>query len=276
MKRKTFGAAALAVALTFSMTGSSALASGHMLDEFTQAELDTNWEADRQFPSGGVLSESDFGRDNVAELSIDSGAPDQNTFRRTEGLKTPAGNFGQAVQIDLYIDPDWADTATRAGFWVVGDDGAGARDNIFGIIEFVNLELSTSGDSAQGDHEGWRMWDSNVGWVNLTTAFTYGEWVTLSIMLDTTLGQYTYAVDGENVGTVVGGNHFIRELFINSYNYGLDTFPTLDTASYAAHWHVGLEDIDSKDQCKDGSWEAAGFKNQGQCIKFVNTGQDSR
>jgi len=29
----------------------------------------------------------------------------------------------------------------------------------------------------------------------------------------------------------------------------------------------------SKDQCKNGGWKAFGFKNQGQCIKFVNTGK---
>lgn len=31
-----------------------------------------------------------------------------------------------------------------------------------------------------------------------------------------------------------------------------------------------------KDDCKNGGWEMYGFKNQGQCIRFVNTGKDSR
>jgi len=31
-----------------------------------------------------------------------------------------------------------------------------------------------------------------------------------------------------------------------------------------------------KDDCKNGGWESFGFSNQGQCIRFVNTGQDSR
>jgi hypothetical protein len=30
------------------------------------------------------------------------------------------------------------------------------------------------------------------------------------------------------------------------------------------------------DDCKDGGWEDFGFRNQGQCIRFVNTGEDSR
>lgn len=36
------------------------------------------------------------------------------------------------------------------------------------------------------------------------------------------------------------------------------------------------EDPTTKDDCKRGGWEDYGFRNQGQCIKFVNTGKDSR
>lgn len=32
----------------------------------------------------------------------------------------------------------------------------------------------------------------------------------------------------------------------------------------------------TKDECKDGGWEAFGFRNQGQCVRFVETGKDSR
>jgi len=32
----------------------------------------------------------------------------------------------------------------------------------------------------------------------------------------------------------------------------------------------------TKDDCKDGGWMAFGFKNQGQCVDFVETGHDSR
>lgn len=251
-------------------------AHGDLLEPFTQNELDTNWEADRQFPSDGVTSVSEFGRDEVARIGIDSDETTAGTFTRTEGIKTfGAGNFGNEVHVDLYIDPVWEDTAVRAGFWVVGDNG-GARDNLFGILEFVNLEPSTSGASAVGDHEGWRFWDSTIGWTNSPIDFEYGEWTTLTIELDSTAGLYTYSVNGEIVGTADGGTSFIRELFLNSYNYGLDTFPNLGNGDYAAHWHVGEVQPTSIDECKKGGWEDFGFRNQGQCIRFVNTGQDSR
>lgn len=31
-----------------------------------------------------------------------------------------------------------------------------------------------------------------------------------------------------------------------------------------------------KDDCKNGGWEAFGFRNQGQCVSFFETGNDSR
>ena len=34
--------------------------------------------------------------------------------------------------------------------------------------------------------------------------------------------------------------------------------------------------LENKDQCKAGDWEALGFKNQGQCVRYVETGKDSR
>lgn len=37
-----------------------------------------------------------------------------------------------------------------------------------------------------------------------------------------------------------------------------------------------LPDAQTKEDCKDGGWEDYGFANQGQCIRFVETGTDSR
>ena len=39
---------------------------------------------------------------------------------------------------------------------------------------------------------------------------------------------------------------------------------------------VGPNNPTTKDDCRNGGWERFGFRNQGQCIRFVNTGQDSR
>lgn len=39
---------------------------------------------------------------------------------------------------------------------------------------------------------------------------------------------------------------------------------------------VGANDPTSKEDCKRGGWQQFGFRNQGQCVRFVNTGKDSR
>lgn len=37
-----------------------------------------------------------------------------------------------------------------------------------------------------------------------------------------------------------------------------------------------VADPQNKDECKRGGWQDFGFRNQGQCIRFVTTGNDSR
>jgi hypothetical protein len=37
-----------------------------------------------------------------------------------------------------------------------------------------------------------------------------------------------------------------------------------------------LSDASSRMDCMNGGWEEFGFRNQGQCIRYVNTGQNSR
>lgn len=247
------------------------------LNPFTPQELANTWVPDRQFPSGGTDVGSAFDRDNVLQIIIDSDEPESEIFPRTEGMKT-AGvrDFGNAVKIDLYLDPDWENKAVRAGFWVAGVDDEGDRDNWFGILEFVNLETSTSGESPQGNHEGFRIWDSSIGWTeNPDTDFQYGEWVTLGIELNPNAGKYTYYINGVEVGTANGGNNYIGELFLNSYNYGLDEFPDLGSDSYTASWHISANNPQTKADCKKG-YDKYGFDNQGRCIQFVNTGRDSR
>ena len=49
--------------------------------------------------------------------------------------------------------------------------------------------------------------------------------------------------------------------FINSYGTGLRGTSGLTFTPFPTH----------KDQCKKDGWEAFGFRNQGQCMKFVNT-----
>lgn len=259
MKRKTLGATALAVALMFSMAA-SAVASGHMLDPFTQDELDNNWEADRLYPSGGVESVAAHGRTDVAAISMDSSqASDQGDWWGYEGIKQVA-DHGSAVQVDLYVPSAWQGHPANAGFWA----SDAPTISVYPIIAFRNSDTVPA---------GFYTWDG-AGWVNSGIPVNYDGWNTLALSLDTTNEVINYAINGQDAGDVAATGDSIGQVFLNQYNYG--AFDPDNAVDYTSHWHVGLEDIDSKDQCRDGSWEEAGFKNQGQCIKFVSTGQDSR
>jgi hypothetical protein len=35
-------------------------------------------------------------------------------------------------------------------------------------------------------------------------------------------------------------------------------------------------DPEDKDDCRDGGWDRYGFRNQGQCVRFLEAGKDSR
>lgn len=88
---------------------------------------------------------------------------------------------------------------------------------------------------------------------------------------DSDAGWWFGKVDHSSFGTLSGGND------VNLFKGLMDELRLYD-AALTSEEVAGLFDpeVKSKDECKDGAWEAEGFKNQGQCIKFVNTGKDSR
>jgi hypothetical protein len=50
----------------------------------------------------------------------------------------------------------------------------------------------------------------------------------------------------------------------------------LDPFFYGLVMKLNSGDPSTKEDCKDGGWENYGFQNQGQCIRFIETGEDSR
>lgn len=71
-----------------------------------------------------------------------------------------------------------------------------------------------------------------------------------------------------------------RDVKVNDVEgqYDSEEFDNPEDGSLTARAYFLADDADPevKDDCKKGGWEDYGFKNQGQCIKFVNTGKDSR
>ena len=264
--RKQMGVIGIAlVAMLFALTGalgmiSPSMAASHLLDPFTQDELENNWVADRQYPSGGVESVSFEERDNVAEIGVVADEQQDDAFRQFEGIKK-VDDFGAEVQVDLYVPAEWELTETspaNVGFWA-SDDPITA----YPLIVFRN--------SATVD-AGFYVYDTQTGaYIPSNVAVEYDDWNTLSIALDTEEDNVNYDINGQSAGSSYAGSDSIGQVFLNHYNDG--------ERDYSAHWHVGVEEEpqpQTKDECKRGGFADFGFRNQGQCIRFVNTGQDSR
>jgi hypothetical protein len=74
-------------------------------------------------------------------------------------------------------------------------------------------------------------------------------------------------------GMTFTGDMTQQQVFYGIYGYGAThgvSFESITVEGCLA------DDPPEKDACKDGGWELYGFRNQGQCIRFVNTGKDSR
>jgi hypothetical protein len=254
---------------------------------FTQAELDTNWGPERIAPSGGYSSVATFeGRNDVAKINIDSSKASSDAYYRTEGIKNPkntadsfavGGDFGQSVQVDLYLDPVFNTNATRAGLWTLADNGAGGADPVngpFGIIEFANI----------AGYEGFRYFDPTVGYKPIAgfNEADYGKWVTLKITLNPETDQYVYWVNGVQVGASASPttSTYLHSVMLNHRNFGLDPQIGLTTNSYSVHWHGGVTKaiLSNKEDCKNNGWKTGAlqnntrtFKNQGDCVSYFAT-----
>jgi hypothetical protein len=84
---------------------------------------------------------------------------------------------------------------------------------------------------------------------------------------DALLGTLTFPLTGNSrvllldFGTVTG----IRKVtLVGDDPVGID------------HLSFSKPDPRNKDECKKGGWATFGFRNQGQCVRFVETGKDSR
>lgn len=226
MRKSIFGVMAVVMALALS-TMAVAIASSTMLEPFTQEELDTNWEADRQFPSGGVTSVSAHGRDDVAAIGVvGADRSTEGEFYYFEGI-TKVDDFGLAVQVDLYVPAEWENAETsplNVGFWA-NDDPSSA----YPVIAFRNGEAVVAGFYTF-DGSDWAATDINVN---------YDAWNTLSITLDPDTGIVNYDVNGQDAGTLAASGDSLGQVFLNHYNDGVNDF--------TAHWHAGAEEPENGD-----------------------------
>lgn len=76
---------------------------------------------------------------------------------------------------------------------------------------------------------------------------------------------------GHNGHSAFGGRERLEGVMDEFRVYGRELTDAEITILFAV-----LPDPTSEEACRDGSWEAYGFRNQGQCVRFIETGEDSR
>jgi len=68
-----------------------------------------------------------------------------------------------------------------------------------------------------------------------------------------------------------------RSAFIGTQEPGIfEATVVLSTGTLTQSLFVDCSTPASKEECKHGGWRRFGFKNQGQCIAFVNHGPQTR
>ena len=103
-----------------------------------------------------------------------------------------------------------------------------------------------------------------------------GEWLGSSPLAPTV---QAYDADGNPVAVGAFAFPGVRETVVLSgagIAYFTITAGTTDFALYTVTVTYGSSDPTERIACKDGAWEAFGFRNQGQCVRFVETGKDGR
>ena len=81
-------------------------------------------------------------------------------------------------------------------------------------------------------------------------------------------GLYPYVCEKNTSDTLtIHANSYVEVRMV----FGAETDERFDWTRFDV-----LPDAQSKDDCKNGGWEAFGFRNQGQCVRFIETGKDSR
>lgn len=165
-----------------------------------------------------------------------------------------------------------------------------------GPIDPAGLEASVSSHQAPGATPSTNDQNRDNGWAHFNVVDEDLGAVTLEFV--TTRGFascFEYRIDGEDP---IDPDNFNPEIFDGLWPFacvsgGSTTSPVTDVVTLNANELVEVRMVfgaekderfdwtpilvaSGKDACKRGGWADYGFRNQGQCIRYVNTGMDSR
>ncbi len=185
------------------------------------------WYTDRYAPASFASGQNGGSRTGVLLQGIS--ASDNNAgrppafsanFYNTQGRKFDLPSPTTTLQIELYVDRAWDSLSQNisgaegrlASFWATGVDNLNAVSN-FPIIEFNNNRDGASGN-------GFRVFDNNLGFVDVGGFTGYDKWYTLTMSL--VGNQVLYNVNGTLVytDTDAGGSVTLSNVILQGYNAG--------------------------------------------------------
>lgn len=175
------------------------------------------WFPDRKAPA--EFDSQMFLGDKRLQIGISASDYDSgNAFYNTQGRKydilvAPGGS----MEAQLYIPSDWAVSPRRSDLWATGSATDPQVATAYMIFGFTSLTGTPT----------LRVFDSDIGWINLSTPIAYDEWVT--IRMDFTGTQFVYSINGTVVftDTNVNGTTQFHDVMLQAYN---------TNENYSAHW----------------------------------------
>jgi len=255
-------------------------AAGAIMPDFVT--LPFGWTVDRYEPAAFEDVGSFEGRENVLGITIDEStgqfarpSGQQDLFYATQGRQytfSPMAGPGSVVSADLFIPATWGDSANGH-----------VRTDIWGTMVDSSDEVSAYpiiGFSNYGGAPRLRVWDGDLGWVDLSDTVNYDAWTAFAIELlaDSSINFY---VNGELVYTdpSTEASAAFKNVIMQAYNFDHTSIVNPNLVPYTAHWSNTQLPPTNVNQCKNGGWQTlfradyTPFINQGACVAYVKTGK---
>lgn len=205
--------------------------------------------------------------DGALQLKTD----DTNTAK-AQYLREESGSLGDIEELSYWTKQVDGPAVASASFQVLVDlNGEGAEG--FTTLVFEPYWQNELGDPAPVEFDTWQEWNVLDGGL-LWSSSTFTDNLECSVVsgaggpplytleeLTTNCPDAVLLAIGVNVGT---------------FNAGYDIYVDGVTFNGTTYDFELTNNPEVKDDCKKDGWMDYGFRNQGQCIRFVNTGQDSR
>jgi hypothetical protein len=204
----------------------------------------------------------------------------------TESISDPTIHFAQGDPVVDIVDKDGA----GALFLSTPASSDKAQVLVDGFATNLDSLASLSYRTFRDQGTGEQVASINIVTIPWTGTYVYepvydtsaavvdGEWQEWDAFSDTARWWHTddpnTFVTWEEIIEDVGGLEALAVL-VNQGSGNPELMSYVDWVEVDGHTY-DFAPVVTKDDCKDGGWEDLEFRNQGQCIRYVNTGHDSR